>query len=608
MHVGTVYSTGTSVALPAHQPGDLIVISAIRWGSSTIPALPAGFTSLIASSSSHGRRLGYKIATSSSETSGTWTSAIVVVASVYRGLSPGAVATSTSQIPGLTLQSPPSWVWEHHGWVSAAWRPSGWTQRAGWPDEVVSDSDGPLASWAGASSGSGTDYAFALELIPQTTQVTNAWAIASDQMSQVTNAWQISSDQEVDSVTNAWQISSDQMSTVAASWQISSDQEAFGADLTRTGLWQQAVAARQRVISARAELVTPDGTPVPVTDDQGRIRPDLPLASASVSFRGEQREQWSASFKFTAPWLVPTTPNHPLWGLQNLRVRLWWRILVDGLWLETVLCTVIPTDPDTLDTGVLATGMDGRDPLAAAVGGYAGPLDISGLTLDAAIVQIFARVAPTLRLQVAPTTVTAAANHVLGVSDRTPADDWTELAAAAWPDGVVRTNREGIIVAGPRPQPSGPLDWQEGPDCVISEIRRTLKTSGMGNRQTVISRSVDGVGVYATVEDDDPSSPTYVGGAWGVHPLPDISTDLETEEACRNLARMHLGRGLYPTEQITVTVPQRPDLDYRRPVQLARQQLGVAGVYEVSGWDLEVPAVGVAPGAMTVTMMTRTVR
>ena len=48
--------------------------------------------------------------------------------------------------------------------------------------------------------------------------------------------------------------------------------------------------------------------------------------------------------------------------------------------------------------------------------------------------------------------MTAAANHVLGVSDRTPADDWTELAAAAWPDGVVRTSREGIIVAGPRPQ------------------------------------------------------------------------------------------------------------------------------------------------------------
>jgi len=243
--------------------------------------------------------------------------------------------------------------------------------------------------------------------------------------------------------------------------------------------------------------------------------------------------------------------------------------------------------------------------LATARGGYGTPLDVSGLTVDNAIRAIFERVAPTLTLQVAATDVTTPDPCVL--FDQDPAQDWTELAAIGWPDGVVRSDAWGDVIVGPRAEPAGPvIDWQEGDDCPVSAIRWSLKTSAMGNRQTVISTNPDAVGVYATAEDDDPASPTYVGGSWGPHPLPDITSDLvATTEACLNLARMHLGKGLHPAEDVEVTVLQRGDLAYQQPVRLGRAALGVGSIYRVSSWSLTLPVAGGDPPLMTVRMMQR---
>jgi hypothetical protein len=111
------------------------------------------------------------------------------------------------------------------------------------------------------------------------------------------------------------------------------------------------------------------------------------------------------------------------------------------------------------------------------------------------------------------------------------------------------------------------------------------------------------------VEDDDPSSPTYVGGPWGVHPMPSIETDKAvTEAALRSLGLMQLGRGLKPTEDVDLTIPQRPDLTYRHPVKLSRGLVGVAGVHEVSSWSLVMPVNGEPPQPMKVGMMRRYVR
>lgn len=277
-------------------------------------------------------------------------------------------------------------------------------------------------------------------------------------------------------------------------------------------------------------------------------------------------------------------------------------------WLEVPVMTGIPEDPDTRDTGTTSTTMTLRDPLATVRGGYGGtPLVVSGMTVPAAISAIFARVAPTLRVTIEDSAVTLPTTYVLG--GRSPMEDIRELAGMGYSHGRVMTSRDGSIRVGSRPEPTGELDWQEGPTCAVTEMTRSLTTSRMGNRQTVLYSGNDEtlVGLYATVEDDDPTSPTWVGGPWGVHPLPDITSDaVTTVAACENLARMHLGRGLHPTEDIEVVIPQRPDLSYRQAVRLARAQLGVGDTYRVSSWTLGLPATGEAPALITVKMMERT--
>jgi surface protein len=75
-----------SATLPAHQADDLIIAFAFRDGATTATTLPSGWISLasVGANVTHGR-LAYKVATTSSETTGTWTGATTVVFLVYRG-------------------------------------------------------------------------------------------------------------------------------------------------------------------------------------------------------------------------------------------------------------------------------------------------------------------------------------------------------------------------------------------------------------------------------------------------------------------------------------------------------------------------------------------
>jgi hypothetical protein len=76
-----------SATLPAHQAGDLILAFAFRDGSNTFPTLPTGWTSIdTAFVTSASARLAYKVATSSSETTGTWFDATTCIFLVYRGV------------------------------------------------------------------------------------------------------------------------------------------------------------------------------------------------------------------------------------------------------------------------------------------------------------------------------------------------------------------------------------------------------------------------------------------------------------------------------------------------------------------------------------------
>lgn len=93
--VGSASAAAGSVTLPAHQTGDLIFIFGRASGSS-IPTTPSGFTQINADTNGvDGYNLAYKVAASSSETSGSW-AATHTIAHVYRNtLSTGAIGGST---------------------------------------------------------------------------------------------------------------------------------------------------------------------------------------------------------------------------------------------------------------------------------------------------------------------------------------------------------------------------------------------------------------------------------------------------------------------------------------------------------------------------------
>lgn len=107
--VGQNAYSATSGALPTHQAGDLIVCVAFG-NASTTPSLPAGWTSEATfNQASYDIRVGWKIAASSGETSGTWANATKLMFTVYRGYNSGNPlgAVSAGDLPPLGSVSIP---------------------------------------------------------------------------------------------------------------------------------------------------------------------------------------------------------------------------------------------------------------------------------------------------------------------------------------------------------------------------------------------------------------------------------------------------------------------------------------------------------------------
>lgn len=126
-----------NVAIPTHQEGDMIIIVAGRYNAAVAPGLPTGWTQIVedtvsAGGFNYGYRVGYKIAQSGSETSGTWTNATRMAVAVYRNaVSIGNIATSKATVssritwPALSLDSPPGLVvgFAAHGAATASGNP-----------------------------------------------------------------------------------------------------------------------------------------------------------------------------------------------------------------------------------------------------------------------------------------------------------------------------------------------------------------------------------------------------------------------------------------------------------------------------------------------------
>jgi hypothetical protein len=83
-YVSATAGAGTTLAMPTHQAGDLLVMFAYP-GTGAVPATPAGWVARQeASLSLRSGTVAWKTATSNSETSGTWNNAVLLACAVYR--------------------------------------------------------------------------------------------------------------------------------------------------------------------------------------------------------------------------------------------------------------------------------------------------------------------------------------------------------------------------------------------------------------------------------------------------------------------------------------------------------------------------------------------
>lgn len=162
----------TSATIPTHAVGDLILVFAYRDGNVTAPTMPGTFTQIGSpgSANTNSERCGYRIATSTSETTGTWTNATSLIVMVYSGASIGTTVTgggasTTINYPALT----PSFV-DNSSWIVAfaghrsvntnlQTAPGAMVNRATLvdaTDEVAAhDTNGGVTSWASTNVAAG---------------------------------------------------------------------------------------------------------------------------------------------------------------------------------------------------------------------------------------------------------------------------------------------------------------------------------------------------------------------------------------------------------------------------------------------------------------------
>jgi hypothetical protein len=176
-----------------------------------------------------------------------------------------------------------------------------------------------------------------------------------------------------------------------------------------------------------------------------------------------------------------------------------------------------------------------------------------------------------------PVTVTATSTALMGklVWDENRDKAIIELAESigAW----VYFDRRGVATIADLPTgPSTPV-WEitDGDDGVFLDGTRSRDRSKTRNIVVVTPEKVDGTPLFApvVVQDNDPASPTYVGGAFG--PVPDkYSSPLlrnGTQATLAGAARLHRLKGL--NAQLRLSIARNHALDSLDTVRVRLPQV-----------------------------------
>lgn len=363
--------------------------------------------------------------------------------------------------------------------------------------------------------------------------------------------------------------------------------------------FQAAVVRKRRRIGHRVEMI----------DASWNHAADLPVTSGSVNYDGTIAEAYAASLTITSKKWIPTGARSILDPRSGHLCRIWWRMQKPDLsdWWEIPLATVKLGKPRiSVSRGRVSMTITGRDLLAVARRrGYADKvLPVGGLTVTDALRTLYTTVAPDLPVTIGASSVLLPAVYELAEED--PAKDWEAIAAAG--AMVTRENRLGQVTVAPPVWPQTVYaDLSQGPDCPVVTLDREVEDDLYNWVRAVSTNPAVVPAVESIVMDNDPGSPTYVGGAFGVFRKTIPSDVIASQQAADNLAAIKYLEFRLPVEVISVQMQQRPDLEYGHLVTVRSDDAGVAGQARVAGWTIPIGSRNSKPGLMTVDFLARSV-
>lgn len=164
-YVGAASAAATSLTLPTHQAGDLLLLFAYRSGSTSPPTIPSGWTAISQGGNNNNSAvLAYRLAAGAGTASGTWTNATHISSTAYRSstgtLEVGAEgadggSSDTLTYSGLTLQDPDNSSWvaafsAHRQATNVETVPTGMTNRTSTAtsgESAAHDTNGTVTTW-----------------------------------------------------------------------------------------------------------------------------------------------------------------------------------------------------------------------------------------------------------------------------------------------------------------------------------------------------------------------------------------------------------------------------------------------------------------------------
>lgn len=163
-------------------------------------------------------------------------------------------------------------------------------------------------------------------------------------------------------------------------------------------------------------------------------------------------------------------------------------------------------------------------------------------------------------------------------------DAWGEARSMAEAYGAeVFFDERGICRLRPVPDPDDdPIErtLYEGEDAVITELSREVSDDEAFNRVVVTAQgSVDPVAGEAT--DDNPASPTYIAGGYGIVTKEITDTRVSSASAAQSAAEGRLRKLLGLVEQVSVSAVPDPTLRVGHIVAIRRSRVGVDARYAV---------------------------